>query len=420
MKEQFRAAGFDIVGEDDFADVYVINTCTVTSIADRKSRQYIRRMKKKNPGAVVAVTGCYAQIKPEEVSSLPQVDIVAGTGEKNNLIKYVEEFIADGNPQTHVVEYERLKEYHDCGIITSMESRTRAYIKIQEGCDRFCSYCLIPFARGRVRSRNPEEILEEARALIDKGFKELILTGINTALYGSEDGFDRNYPDWVSGGREGVEIVIAALDSLPGDFRIRLSSLEPAVINAEYVKRLMKYSRLCHHLHLSVQSGSGNVLKLMNRPYGRKEYLDIVSVLREADPLYGVSTDIIVGFPCEREEDLNDSIRIIEEAEFCKVHPFKYSKREGTAAAKMGGQIDPRVKNMRMEKLSAAAEHFVAKFLETCIGDRRTVLFEEREDGMVTGYTDNYIKVYAEGSEINCFREVKLLERYRDGMKGEI
>lgn len=420
MKEQFRAAGFDIVGEDDFADVYVINTCTVTSIADRKSRQYIRRMKKKNPGAVVAVTGCYAQIKPDEISSLPQVDIVAGTGEKNNLIKYVEEFIADGNPQTHVVEYERLKEYNDCGIITSMESRTRAYIKIQEGCDRFCSYCLIPFARGRVRSRNPEEILEEARALIDKGFKELILTGINTALYGSEAGFDRNYPGWVSGGREGVEIVIAALDSLPGDFRIRLSSLEPAVINAEYVKRLMKYSRLCHHLHLSVQSGSDNVLKLMNRPYGRKEYLDIVSVLREADPLYGVSTDIIVGFPCESEEDLNDSIRIIEDAEFCKVHPFKYSKREGTAAAKMGGQIDPRVKNMRMEKLSAAAEQSVAKFLETCIGDRRTVLFEEREDGMVTGYTDNYIKVYAEGSEINCFREVKLLERYRDGMKGEI
>ena len=262
--------------------------------------------------------------------------------------------------------------------------------------------------------------MEEARALIDKGFKELILTGINTALYGSEAGFDRNYPGWVSGGREGVEIVIAALDSLPGDFRIRLSSLEPAVINAEYVKRLMKYSRLCHHLHLSVQSGSDNVLKLMNRPYGRKEYLDIVSVLREADPLYGVSTDIIVGFPCESEEDLNDSIRIIEDAEFCKVHPFKYSKREGTAAAKMGGQIDPRVKNMRMEKLSAAAEQSVAKFLETCIGDRRTVLFEEREDGMVTGYTDNYIKVYAEGSEINCFREVKLLERYRDGMKGEI
>ena len=420
MKEQFRAAGFDIVGEDDFADVYVINTCTVTSIADRKSRQYIRRMKKRNPGAVVAVTGCYAQIKPEEISSLPQVDIVAGTGEKNNLIKYVEEFIADGNPQTHVIEYERLKEYHDCGIITSMESRTRAYIKIQEGCDRFCSYCLIPFARGRVRSRNPEEILKEARALIDKGFKELILTGINTALYGSEDGFDRNYPDWVSEGREGVEIVIAALDSLPGNFRIRLSSLEPAVINAEYVKRLMKYSRLCHHLHLSVQSGSDKILKLMNRPYGRKEYLDIVSVLREADPLYGVSTDIIVGFPCESEEDLNDSMRIIDEAEFCKVHPFKYSKREGTAAARMGGQIDPRVKNMRMEKLSSAAEQSVAKFLETCIGDRRTVLFEEREDGMVTGYTDNYIKVYAEGSAINCFREVKLLERYRDGMKGEI
>ena len=420
MKEQFIAAGFEIVDEDDFADVYVINTCTVTNIADRKSRQYIRRMKKKNPDSVIAVTGCYAQIKPEELSSLPEVDIVAGTGEKNNIIKYVKDFMDERSPQIHVRDYDRLCDYQDCGIITSMESRTRAYIKIQEGCDRFCAYCLIPFARGKVRSRDPEEIVKEARTLIDKGFKELILTGINTALYGSEDGFCEKYPGASSGGLRGVEIIIAALDDLPGDFRIRLSSLEPAVINSEYVKKLMKYRRLCHHLHLSAQSGSDRVLKLMNRPYGRKQYLDIIKVLREADPLYGVSTDIIVGFPCETEEDLGDSIKLIKEAEFCKVHPFRYSKREGTAAALMDGQIDHRIKNLRMEALTSAAERYVSEFLEKCIGDRRTVLFEERDGDLVTGYTDNYIKVYAEGSEINCFKEVRLLERYRDGMKGEI
>ena len=193
MRQQFAARGFEPVGEEDMAEVYVINTCTVTNLADRKSRQYIRRMKKKNPDAVVAVTGCYAQVKPEELEALPEVDIVAGTGEKENIIEYVMDFISEGKSQLHIRSYDELCEYSGSGIITSMESRTRAYIKVQEGCDRFCSYCLIPFARGRVRSRNPEEILEEAETLISQGFRELILTGINTALYGTEDGFAEKY-----------------------------------------------------------------------------------------------------------------------------------------------------------------------------------------------------------------------------------
>ena len=188
MKEQFAAAGHEIVGEEDLADVYIINTCTVTNLADRKSRQYIRRMKKQCPQAVVAVTGCYAQVKPEELSAMEEVDIVAGTGEQSNPLTYVEQFCAEHQAQLHIRSREDLTEYSDRGIITSMESRTRAYIKIQEGCNRFCAYCLIPFARGQVRSRDPEEIVEEARALIAAGFKELILTGINTALYGTEDG----------------------------------------------------------------------------------------------------------------------------------------------------------------------------------------------------------------------------------------
>lgn len=424
MKEQFRAAGFEIVDEEDFADVYVINTCTVTNLADRKSRQYIRRMKKKSPDAVVAVTGCYAQVKPEEVSALEEVNIVAGTGEKNNLIRYVQEFITERRNQQHIRAYDDLTTYDDRGIITSMESRTRAYIKIQEGCNRFCAYCLIPFARGHVRSRDPEEVVLEARTLIEQGFREIILTGINTALYGTEESFE--YPLMADEeGFSGIEIIIKRINELPGEFRIRLSSLEPTVINADYVKRLMKYERLCPHLHLSIQSGSDHVLSLMNRHYDRQEYLDIVKVLKEYDPQYGITTDIICGFPGETEDDFADSLDMIDQVKFCKVHAFKYSKREGTAAAAMKGQIAGEVKNRRIDELIAAGEKAAAEFVELCRNSVREVLFEEFADeaaGIITGYTDNYIKVYAEGSEkdLNNLRKVRLIEAYKDGMKGEI
>lgn len=420
MRGQFKNAGFEIAEENDFADVYIINTCTVTNMADRKSRQYIRRMKKLNPHAVIAVTGCYAQVNADEVASLAEVDIVAGTGEKNNIVEYVKEYIRSRTCQRHIMDYDQLCTYQDKGIICSMESRTRAYIKIQEGCDRFCSYCLIPFARGKVRSRNPKEVIDEAKALVSKGFKEIILTGINTALYGTEESFKHIYPDWAADG--GIEPVIKALNELEGDFRIRLSSLEPAVIDAEYVKSLAKYDRLCHHLHLSAQSGSDKVLSLMNRPYTAEQYMDIVKVLREQDPLYGISTDIIAGFPEESDEDFEDSLRLIEEAEFCKVHGFRYSRRKGTAAASMSGQVNSQTKNMRIDKLIEAGERAAEKFFSRSVGDRRIVLFEEKEGELVTGYTDNYIKVYAAGSDadLNRFREVKLLEVYKDGMKGEI
>ena len=435
MKEQFKAAGASIVGEDEAADVYIINTCTVTNLADRKSRQYIRRMKKKCPEAVVAVTGCYAQVKPDEVAALEEVDIVAGTGEKNNILFYVQQFLEERQQQKHIKAYDELTCYDDKGIITSMESRTRAYIKIQEGCDRFCAYCLIPFARGHVRSRDPQEVTDEAAELIRQGFKEIILTGINTALYGTEEGFC--YPlrdDEEAAGMSGIEIIIKRINELEGDFRIRLSSLEPTVINAEYVKRLMKYERLCPHLHLSVQSGSNHVLELMNRRYDRSEYLEIVKVLREYDPLYGITTDIICGFPGETEEDFEDSLEIVEKVKFCKVHAFKYSRREGTAAALMEGQIPGEIKNQRSDRLIEAGERVSAGFMESCRGAVRPVLFEElceeSEDydgaegrnSLITGYTDNYIKVYARGDsdDLNSIKKVKLLERYKDGMKGEI
>jgi threonylcarbamoyladenosine tRNA methylthiotransferase MtaB len=411
MKEQFAAAGHDIVGEEDFAHAYVINTCTVTHLADRKSRQYIRKMKRVNPSAVVAVTGCYAQVSPEEVSAIEDVDIVAGTDEKQNLLGYIEEFARTRIPQQHILPYEALDTYHSGGIITSMETRTRAYIKIQEGCNRFCTYCIIPYARGQVRSRDMGEILMEAEGLLQKGFKELILTGINTALYGEDLGYG------------GIAPLIEALNGLPGDFRIRLSSLEPTVINADYVQRLLAYEKLCPHLHLSVQSGSDRILAAMNRPYDRAAYLDIVQVLKDFDPAYGITTDIICGFPGETEEDFADSLSIIDGAGFSKVHAFKYSPRKGTPAAVMPNQVPGQVKNARSQALMEKAAESAEKFYDLCRGRVRRVLFEEvSEGGLLTGYTDNYIKAYAAGdtSMLNQFYPVKLLDEYNDGMKGEI
>ncbi len=386
MKKQFKRAGFEIADEYEYADVYVINTCSVTALADRKSRQYIRRMKKTNPLATIAVTGCYAQGNKDEVAAIDGVDIVAGTNEKDNIIDYVNQHIkhrseSDFNfspTEIHVLDYENLATFKETGDVTLPESRTRAYVKIQEGCNRFCTYCIIPYVRGPIRSRATNAVISECKALIENGYKELILTGINTALC------------------ENLEEILDELEKIQKDFRIRLSSLEPTVINAEYVKRLFKYKKLCHFLHLSLQSGSDKILEMMNRRYDSKQYLDIIDTLREFDPLYGISTDIIVGFPGETNEDFADSINIAKRAQFCKVHAFKYSKRKGTKAAEFNNQISPQLKKERSKKLIEASEEVANKFIQKNLGTKNKVLFEEYDENAmaVTGYTDNYIKAY--------------------------
>lgn len=425
LAERFKEKGNEIVGENEFADLYVINTCSVTSLADRKSRQYIRRMKKINPDAVVAVTGCYSQVSPEKVAAVEGVNIVMGTNEKSRLPEIVDEYLAGNGEQLLYVKPRReLTEYDEMGRITSMESRTRAYIKVQEGCDRFCSYCIIPYARGPVRSRDPKEITEEARALIQKGFKEIILTGINTALYGTEEGFSEKYPE--CGDKTGIEIVIQKISEIDGDFRIRLSSLEPTVINVDYVKGLFAYEKLCHHLHLAIQSGSSRIISLMNRNYTAEEYEEICRILKEFDPHYGISTDVIAGFPGETEEDFRESLRMIEKIGFCKVHAFNYSKRPGTAAAEMKNHLAPEVKSKRTAMLIQAGNKAAERFFRDCAGTRRRVLFEEFdvEENAFIGYTDNYIRVYAKADSgrsytLNEFCDVTLLAPYKDGMKGE-
>ena len=421
--EQFRDAGYEIVGENETADVYVVNTCTVTHVSDRKSRQYIRRMKNRNPDAVIAVTGCYVQVSPEEVAAIPEVDILAGTNEKSRLAGYIGEFLAERRRQVHVLSYDELDFYDETGSIQSMESKTRAYIKIQEGCNRFCSYCIIPYARGNVRSRKPSDILKEARSLIDAGFREVVLTGINTALYGTEEGFVSDVSDEHEKTLYGIEKIIYLLDRMEGDFRIRLSSLEPTVVDKDYVRRLLKYDRLCHHLHLSVQSGSDHVLSMMNRKYSRNDYLEIVDVLRECDSEYGITTDIIAGFPGETEEDFGDSLKMADEAGFLRIHAFPYSRRRGTAAYDMENQIPEDIKKERTRRLIDKGGIVTESFLRRNIGSTRRVLVEEiLDDGTAAGYTDNYIKVYVDNyrNEPNMFCDVYLTGLHKDGLSGEI
>ncbi len=417
LKEIFRAEGYEIAGEGEAADVCVVNTCSVTNMADRKSRQAVRHFKKLNPDCIIAVTGCYAQTGADAVRKMEEVDIVVGTNEKSNLPELVERCLKDRTRFFCVRSYEELGDFDEMGTVEAMDGRTRAYIKIQEGCNRFCSYCIIPYARGNVRSRAEEDILKEARNLIEKGSKELVLTGINTALYGSEDD-----------GEPKLHMLIEKISEIKGDYRIRLSSLEPTVINADYIKKLFKYERLCHHVHLSVQSGSDNVLKKMNRRYDMAEYRKIVKTIEEFDPDYGITTDIIVGFPGETAENFEESVKITEEVAFGKVHVFQYSQRAGTPAAKMHDQIAASEKHKRSEILMAAAELSSERFIRKNTGSVRKVLFEEfhPETGLVSGYTDNYIKTYVEvlpGTEdeiINSIKDVLIEEPFGDGVKGKI
>lgn len=429
LREKFVERGFVVVPEDTFSDVYVINTCSVTNLADRKSRQYIRKMKKVNPDSVIAVTGCYAQLKPQEVSEIEGVNIICGTNEKHNLPDHIISMVEQNRKTATFYRrpYEELTEYVETGIVQTMESRTRAYIKVQEGCDRFCSYCVIPYARGAVRSRDPASIMKEANALVAAGFKELILTGINTALYGMEPGFSERYAASLKSlgaveDEKGISIILSFLDRMEGDFRVRLSSLEPTVINSDHVKTLLSYQRLCHHLHLSIQSGSDEILSAMNRRYDIKEYKQILAVLQSFDGNYGITTDIIVGFPGETEANFKETVEFVKNEAFCKVHVFKYSKREGTKASLMEQQVPGHTKNLRSQNLSQIAEESTQRFYKNNIGTERVVLFEEYDEKtkINTGYTDNYIRVHVEDdlNLENTFRTVQLKASLLDGMSG--
>lgn len=382
MSELFRKKGYEISEDKAPADIYVINTCTVTGTGAQKSRQQIRRAKKENPNAVVAVCGCYAQTEPQKVAALGEVDVIIGTNGKKQIVELCERALS-GAKTPFKNEIEGKPEYEELGI-TKEQSRIRAVVKIQDGCDNFCTYCIIPYARGRVRSRKPENILDEVRRLAESGYPEIVLTGIHLDSYGKDFGFKTKLID-----------VIEKISVVPGIKRIRLGSLEPVIIDAEFVERAKKIKNLCPHFHLSLQSGCTETLKRMNRHYTAKDYENAVNLLRENLPDVSLTTDIMVGFPGETDEEFEKSYEFCKNTGFMQMHVFKYSKREGTKAAVMENQVPEKTKEERSEKMLALSKKMQKEFRDKYKGKKMSVLVEEKNsDGIYHGTLANYLDVY--------------------------
>ncbi len=412
MEEIFEKRGYTVVDNDEVADIYVINTCTVTNLGDRKSRQFIRRAKKLNQDAIVAAVGCYSQVAPEEVEKIEDVDIIIGTTNRDKIVDLCEE-VRSSNKRINIVKnIKGYKEFEDLNIV-DVKDKTRAYIKIQEGCNQFCSYCIIPYARGPIRSRRLDNIIKETKRLSETGFKEIILTGIHVASYG-KDLKDVNLLD-----------VIEEVGKVNGIDRIRLSSIEPTLIDEDFMERTIKIKKLCDHFHLSLQSGSDRVLEGMNRKYTTSQYKEIVNLIRRYLPDAGITTDIIVGFPGETEEEFEETCNFVKDIKFSRIHVFKYSSRKGTPASKFEGQIDGNTKHIRSEKLISLGDDLMDDFHEKFIGKTMEVLFEEesKEDvKFMEGYTTNYIRVKAEASEDikGKILPVKIIAKQNDLLIGKI
>lgn len=381
VEELFIKKGYEKVSAN--ADIYVINTCTVTNMSDRKSRQMISRARRDNPNAVVAVMGCYSQVKPEEVASIEGVDIVLGSRNKENVVEHCEDILQNKEAIDKIIAPSESKTFEELQISNQTEM-TRAYLKIQDGCNMYCSYCLIPYARGNIVSRDIESIVEESKRLANNNFKEIVLTGIHVSSYGKDIDDELSLID-----------VIEAVAEVEGIERIRLSSMEPRHISLEFLERMKATKKACDHFHLSLQSGSDDILKAMNRKYDTVIYKQKVEEIRQVFPNAGITTDIIVGFPGETEENHKQTMEYAEEIKFSKMHLFKYSPREGTRAAKMGDQINGNIKKDRLHDLEKIEEANRKEFLNKQIGKILSVLVESKSDleGYSGGHSTNYLKV---------------------------
>lgn len=387
MAQLLEKAGYEIVPFSEIADVYIVNTCSVTNMADRKSRQMLHKAKKQNPDAVVVATGCYVQTAVDKVKEDLAIDIIIGNNKKKEVVPILEEYFKE-NEKDFVIDINNTSEYEDLEISTVTE-HTRAHMKIQDGCNNFCSYCIIPYARGRIRSRKMDSIREEMVRLAEKGFKEIVLTGINLGCY--------------SDGEKTLIDVIEMADEIEGIERVRLGSLDPEVITPDFVERIGKCRKICPHFHLSLQSGCNNTLKAMNRHYTAEEYFEKCEMLRGVFENPAFTTDIIVGFPGESDDDFETSLEFAKKVEFSRIHVFKYSKRDGTVAAKMPNQVDERIKTKRSDILIAAGEELVKKYNENKLGTYDFVLWEERKQingrEYWVGHTPDYVEVALETDE---------------------
>ena len=388
MMDMFEKDGYEHVESEDYADVYVINTCTVTHMSDRKSRQYIRRMKKKNPEAIIAVVGCYSQVSPEEILEIEEVNLVMGTNERRQIVEEIKKLDATQKAST-VDDIMKVRAFEEIEI-NQTNGRTRAFMKIQDGCDRFCSYCIIPYARGgKIRSRELESIVSEANKLADKGYKEIVLTGIHVASYGKD----------VNDAQINLLSVIKAINEIDKIERIRLSSVEPILFTEEFINEVKKMDKVCPHYHLSLQSGCDETLKRMNRRYTTVEYKEIVDRLRENIPNVSITTDVIVGHPGETNDEFNQTYEFLKDIELLHMHIFKYSPRKGTPAATMENQIDAQMKQIRSDKLLTLNKQNFRNITEKLIGQNVDVLFESVSNNRYEGLTTNYIRVAVESEK---------------------
>lgn len=415
MEQQFIKNNYEIVENTQKADIYVINTCTVTNMAERKSRQMLRRVKEINPSAVLVVCGCYAQVAKNELEQIPEIDIILGINEKNEIVQIVENYMekmAEQDKRSQKAEIDdvsKQKEFLDFGDVTYTE-KNRAVVKVQDGCNMFCSYCIIPYARGRIRSRKIESVVSEIKKIAKEEIKEVVITGIHVASYGKD--FDNENTS------KKIRLIdlLEAINKIDGIDRIRLSSLEPTIVDEEFATRLSKLDKICGHFHLSLQSGCDETLKRMNRKYTTQIYRDAVATLRKYYPEASFTTDVIVGFPGETDEEFAKTYEFLKEIDFYRLHVFKYSPRRGTVAEKMPNQIDGNKKEERSNKLIEISNNAENKHNRNYIGKTVKVLFEEFEDGFFKGHTTNYMMVKVAGEEeqsdkfVNKILDVKIKE----------
>ena len=409
MEGLFKKSGYEIVPFEEKADFYVINTCSVTSLGDRKSRQIIRRAQRTNENAIIAVCGCYSQVHPEEIKAIEGVRVVLGTKERSKIVEYVERAAREDGILDEVGNIMDSHEFEDIPIY-DMPQRTRAFLKIEDGCQNFCSYCIIPYARGPVKSRHLDKIHSEAKKLVDAGFKEIVLTGIHLGAYGRDLPGDIDLADAC---REVLKV--------EGLKRLRLSSLESIEVSPALFQLIRDDERFCAHLHLPLQAGSDSVLKDMNRHYDTAEFGRLIAHIENEIPGVAVSTDIIVGFPGETEEQFADSLKFVEQMNFSRMHVFPYSKRSGTPAAARKDQVPEQVKKERAHRMQELASRKTEEFHKSFLGQTMRVLFETNNDGITDGLTDNYIRVYTDSPvESGEIYEVTLEKLYKDGVWGTV
>lgn len=406
MTQKFVENGYKVVHVEEQSDICVINTCTVTNMADKKSRQMIRHIKQLNKDAIIVATGCYAQVNRKELEELDEIDIVVSNNEKQDIVSIVESKLHFNSAKP----IEEEMEFSEFGTVTYTE-KTRAVIKVQDGCNNFCSYCIIPYAKGRVRSRKLENVITEIKKIVEKGIKEVVITGIHVASYGKD--FDND-----------IRLInlLEEINQIEGLKRIRLGSLEPKIITEDFVKRLKKLDKICNHFHLSLQSGCNETLKRMNRKYTIEEFQKVTELLRENFEEVALTTDIIVGFPGETEEEFEMTYKFLEKIKFSKMHVFKYSVRQGTVAAKMPNQIDGTIKEKRSQKLIELSNKNEIEFMKNCIGKTIEVLFEEeKEDGYIEGHTTNYVVIETKGKDLeNTIKKVRVEKLEGNLLKGKI